>query len=242
MKRRTTCRDSRKPGQAHALLLAVVGIQLVHGMAVSGAAAQPASSRLLRSGTAFFVTHAGTMLTSAHVVRGCKMIVVWPRNEASVPASLILVDDRLDVALLSTRRAVTRIAVPASHPLAAGAPVFTIGFGLTVSSPRVPVFTSGEVKGEVDINGRRLLVLRAELHEGNSGGPLIDTSGRLVGMIVGRYADAPESSVAVRLQDLARVPGAMPAPGESPVQPLAGESWRSRLENIAALVQCVDDG
>ncbi|HZZ11743.1 MAG TPA: serine protease [Paraburkholderia sp.] len=217
-------------------------MQILCGITATPAAAEPASSGLLRSGTAFFVTHGGNMLTSAHVVRGCKVIVVWPRSAAGVPASLVLIDNRLDVALLATHRAVDTFAVPATRPIEAGAPVYTIGFGLTASSPRVPVLTRGEAKGVVEVSGHPLLVLHAELHEGNSGGPLIDASGRLVGMIVGRYADAPESSVAVRTEELSRLPGAMPAAGEGPAQPPAPQSWRARLEKMAALVQCVDDG
>jgi S1-C subfamily serine protease len=211
-------------------------------MATIGAAAQPSSPRLLRSGTAFFVTHTGNMLTSAHVVRGCKALVVWPRGEAGVPASLLAIDDGLDVALLATRRAVDAIAVPALQPVAVGASVYTIGFGLTPTSPRVPVLTHGYANGAASVNGHRLLVLHAELREGNSGGPVIDASGRFVGMIVGRYADAPGSSVAVRTEDLARLPGTLPDPGEPSAPSFPGENWRSRLERIAALVQCVDDG
>ncbi|WP_041744385.1 S1 family peptidase [Paraburkholderia xenovorans] len=206
-----------------------------------GGAAQSHSGRLLRSGTAFFVTHTGDMLTSAHVVRGCKAIAVWPRSEAAVPASLIVTDDRLDVALLATRRAVDAIAVPTDRPVAAGASVYTIGFGLTPSSPRVPVLTHGYATGAAYVNGHRLLVLHADLREGNSGGPVIDASGRLAGMIVGRYADAPGSSVAVRTEDLAGLQSTPRPAAERPVQPLAAENWRARLETIAALVQCIDD-
>jgi S1-C subfamily serine protease len=228
--------------QAQATLRMAVAMTITCCIAPIDAAAQADSPRLLRSGTAFFVTHTGNMLTSAHVVRGCKTIVVWPRSETGVPASLILIDDRLDVALLATRRTVDAIAVPAVRPVAAGASVYTIGFGLTSSSPRVPVFTRGYAKGVAYVNGHRLLMLHAELREGNSGGPVVDASGRLVGMIVGRYTDAPGSAVAVRTEDLAALPGTLPRLGGPAAQPHAGESWRSRLERIAALVQCADDG
>ncbi|MFM0340429.1 S1 family peptidase [Paraburkholderia fungorum] len=242
MKRRTARRHRRMDRHGHATLRMAVGMMMITCcIAPSGAAAQADSPRLLRSGTAFFVTHTGNMLTSAHVVRGCKAIVVWPRSEAGLPASLILIDDRLDVALLATRHAVDAIAVPAVRPVAAGAPVYTIGFGLTPSSPRVPVYTRGYAEGVAYVNGHRLLVLHAELREGNSGGPVIDASGRLAGMIVGRYTDAPGSSVAVRAEDLASLAGMVPDRGARPAQPRGGGNWRSRLERIAALVQCIDD-
>ncbi|MGO4328742.1 serine protease [Cupriavidus sp. 2TAF22] len=195
---------------------------------------------MLRSGTAFFVTQSGDMLTSAHVVRGCQRINVWPRDMASMPASLVAIDDQLDVALLATNRAVKMAARPLAVSVHQGMSVYTIGFGLTPSSPLVPVMTRGDVRGTAQPRGHRLLVLRAALHEGNSGGPVVDAQGALLGMIVGRYTDNPELSVAVCAQDLARFVDARPG-APAPVVPQAPEMKPgARLRQISALVQCLE--
>lgn len=196
---------------------------------------------MLRSGTAFFVTQSGEMLTSAHVVRGCQQIDVWPADLKRLPASLVAIDDQRDIALLATNRTVETAARPIARSVRRGAPVYTIGFGLTPSTPLVPVMTLGSVRGTVQPKGHRLLVLRAALHEGNSGGPVVDAQGALLGMIVGRYADKPELSVAVPAQDLGQFLAAMsaaPAPSMPPPAPEVKPG--ARLRQISALVQCAD--
>jgi S1-C subfamily serine protease len=206
----------------------------------SAAPHKPAAhSDLLRSGTAFFISRSGEMLTSAHVVRGCKRINIWPGEQASIQATLIAIDNDLDIALLSTDQTVDMTAAPLDQPIVTGESIYTIGFGLTASSPRVPVITHGNVRGTAEDKGRRLLVLRAALHEGNSGGPVVDSRGMLRGMIIGRYEDRPELSVAVRAQDLARFLG--PDHRDSTVVPLhppVAIKVPVRLKQIAALVQC----
>jgi S1-C subfamily serine protease len=195
---------------------------------------------LLRSGTAFFVTQAGEMLTSAHVVRGCARLEVWPEDGLGIPASIESIDEHLDVALLATQHRVNQIAVHGHGSVPRNGSVFTIGFGLTPSSPLVPIFTHGVVEGDTEVRGRRLLVLRAALYEGNSGGPVIDSGGHLVGMVIGRYVDKPELSVAVRVSELAKFLG----PGRSLASSSTGRAVdvepQAELRGISALVQCIN--
>ena len=195
---------------------------------------------MLRSGTAFFVTQSGEMLTSAHVVRGCQRINVWPLDMTSLHATLVAIDEQLDVALLATNHAVKMPARPLAISVHQGMSVYTIGFGLTPSSPLEPVMTRGYLRGTAQPKGHRLLVLRAVLHEGNSGGAVVDASGVLVGMIVGRYANNPELSVAVCAEDLARFLNARqgaPAPSTLEVPEMKPGT---RLRQISALVQCLE--
>jgi len=198
---------------------------------------------MLRSGTAFFVSRSGEMLTSAHVVRGCRRIDVWAGDTKRVTATLAAIDERRDLALLVTNHPVEAAARPLDRTVRAvpaGAPVYTIGFGLTPSSPLVPVMTRGSVRGTSRSRGHGLLVLHAALHEGNSGGPVVDAQGVLVGMIVGRYADKPDIGVAVPARDLAQF---LDARSTAPPLPAAGSAAMvpdARLRQISALVQCVE--
>ncbi|MGO4814438.1 serine protease [Cupriavidus sp. 2MCAB6] len=195
---------------------------------------------MLRSGTAFFVAQSGEMLTSAHVVRGCRQIDVWPADLKSVPASVVAIDEQRDLALLATNRPVEMVARPIAKSVRRGAPVYTIGFGLTPSTPLVPVMTRGSVRGIVQPEGHRLLVLRAALHEGNSGGPVVDAQGELLGMVVGRYTDKPELSVAVPAQDLAQFLHSMSIAPAPPALQAPELKPGTRLRQISALVQCAE--
>ncbi len=228
------------------VLLSCVVLGFGGGVAVGMAAGQgggPAEERgrdgMLRSGTAFFVTRSGEMLTSAHVVRGCRRIEVWAGDGKRLPASLVATDDRRDVALLATQHAVAAAVRPVARNARQGAPVYTIGFGLTPSSPLVPVMTRGQFRGNAQPKGHRFFVLRAALHEGNSGGPVVDAKGGLLGMVVGRYAKKPDLGVAVPAADLAQFlevhsPAGEPATRAADMEPDAA------LRQISALVQCVD--
>ncbi|WP_043283792.1 S1 family peptidase [Paraburkholderia oxyphila] len=194
----------------------------------------------LRSGTGFFVTYAGELLTSAHVVRGCERIEVWPTDAASgIAASLESIDERLDVALLATHRSVSRVAVLGGGPVSSGASVFTIGFALTPSTPLDPVITRARAVGTVRSQGRRLLVLRARLYQGNSGGPVIDERGTLVGMVIGRYVKRPGMGVAVCASELARFLAGALRNSQTPMARASNEDPDKELQGIAALVQCV---
>ncbi|WP_244817929.1 serine protease [Caballeronia sp. Lep1P3] len=193
---------------------------------------------LRRSGTAFFVARDGDLLTTAHTLRGCKRIEVWPDDDSRLVASLVSVDTALDVAVLATHRSVSRIAVARAGPAGARVAAWTIAFGLTPSTPLLPVFTRGSVDGTVDIDARRLLAIHARLYEGNSGGPVIDDQGFLLGMIVGRYQARPDMAVAVRASDLAgflrtRAGAERDEPKRSSPDP------QRTLRAISALVQCV---
>lgn len=197
-------------------------------------------ARLLRSGTAFFVTQAGELLTSGHTVRGCRHIEVWPDDDARLGASLEALDTRLDVALLATHRRVSRIAVPRTEPVSQLDPVFTIGYGLTASTPLQPVVTRGRIDATVDAKARRLLVIQAMLYEGNSGGPVLDEGGLLIGMVVGRYVNRPDLAVAIGASELMRFLGARAARPRTSTDRATGEGPRQTLRDISALVQCAD--
>jgi S1-C subfamily serine protease len=199
------------------------------------------TARLLRSGTAFFVTPAGELLTSGHIVRGCRQIDVWPDEASRLGASLEAIDTRLDVALLATHRRVSRIAVLRAGRVSRHDAAFTIGYGLTASTPMQPVITRGRIDAIVDGKARRFLVMQAMLYEGNSGGPVLDEHGRLIGMVVGRYVSRPDRAVAIDASELARFLGTRAAPPpRSSTDHAPGEGPRQTLREISALVQCAD--
>ncbi|MEZ0606475.1 serine protease [Paraburkholderia sp. IW21] len=197
---------------------------------------------LLRSGTAFFVSPEGLMLTSAHNVTGCQHINIWPQYGPASTASIRVSDERLDLALLTTRAVLDAAAlVPWGKERPARSALYTIGFGMTPSTPRVPVLTRGSMSGVAWAAGRRVLVVRARLYAGYSGAPVLDTSGALQGVVVGRYSERPELGVVVPTQEIV---GFLTSNGV--------DLWRDkrrtrlrvgaseRLRRIAVLVQCAD--
>jgi S1-C subfamily serine protease len=193
---------------------------------------------LLKSGTGFFVTTVGEVLTSAHVVRGCDRIEVWQANAVSgIVASLEAFDAQRDLALLATAHRVRDAARFETRPVRGDSEVVTIGFGFTSTDPLDAVVTRARTGSTTRSQGDELL-MRARLYEGNSGGPVVDAHARVVGMVTGRYVNAPDVGVAIRASALvaflaraARAPmmSATDGPGADP---------EKTLRDISVLVQC----
>lgn len=201
----------------------------------------------VKSGTAFFVSRDGKALTSAHVVQNCEQITIWMEDATPRISTIIGVDPDLDIALLASPGAVYDIAdFQTSMAARTGETVTTIGFGIRQHEPLWSQVTSGTVFGQAVLpSGSHVLVVNAALKQGNSGGPVIDNTGNVLGLVIGRYTARPELNVAVPASVLGKFlahHGVSPASSDSvPGDGTTGHSSagiRGRLERISALVQC----
>lgn len=147
----------------------------------------------LKSGTGFFISHEGLVLTSAHIVLGCGHISVWNRRGMLSDARMRAVDPERDIALLESGiRAPEIAAAPASPPPRMGEPVTALGFGVDARHPLVPAATHGDFAGDSnDAGGKDMLVIRAPIRPGMSGGLVVDSNGATLGMVIGYDTDRP---------------------------------------------------
>jgi S1-C subfamily serine protease len=139
-------------------------------------------------GSGFVIDKAGHVVTSLHVVEGAETITVSFSNRDRVKARLVGADPATDLAVLqldTPSRALTPLILGDSDRLAVGDPVVAIGnpFGLdrTVTAGIV----SALARPLTAPNGAELedmIQTDAALDEGSSGGPLIDSSGTVVGV------------------------------------------------------------
>jgi S1-C subfamily serine protease len=215
--------------------LAAVCLPLVCGHAAAG------DTGSVRSGTAFFITPTGFLLTSAHVVTGCTHIQLWPLEGQQREASVVARDPVRDVALLSTGQATPAFAPPALGISAQiGQELTTVGFGVLQHSPRLPVLSRGAMLGYTATEyANRTLVIGADLPEGNSGGPVVDGSGLLVGMVIGRFREPPARGVALPVEELAKFAAKLGAV-ETWKASAGGhvEAVTSVLYGVSGLIQC----
>jgi serine protease Do len=129
----------------------------------------------------------GLFVTSAHVIRSPRMTVVTPDGRR-VPGELVWQERRRDVALVRAPAAAmppVRTADPSA--MRPGSLVMAIGhpFGLVDAvSTGVLLQSVGELPLEFDFEGRSLRWVQADvrLGPGNSGGPLADADGRVIGV------------------------------------------------------------
>jgi len=140
-------------------------------------------------GSGFVIDKDGHILTNAHVVDGAQgSITVSFSNDERVEAKVIGVDNATDVALLKVdlpASALTVVPLGDSASVVVGEPVVAIGnpFGQdrTVTSGIVSaVARSIEAPNGFSING--VIQTDAAINQGNSGGPLFDMQGQVIGI------------------------------------------------------------
>jgi S1-C subfamily serine protease len=139
------------------------------------------------SGSAFAVHPAGKLLTNSHVVEGCSEVSVTDRTGRVRDARVETRDERNDLALISLDSPVADIASFRRLPVRSGEDVVAVGFprrGLLATDVNV---SKGIVSATAGLrNDTSQLQISAEVQPGNSGGPLLDSSGSIAGVVVAK--------------------------------------------------------
>jgi TPR repeat protein len=139
------------------------------------------------SGSGFFVTRIGHILTNFHVVDGCASLRVKATGPSLQPAHVVAVDARNDLALLRTSTAGPSSMFRGGRAPRRGEGVVVIGYplrGLLASEASVTDGIVSALAGPQ--NDTRYLQFTAPVQPGNSGGPLLDESGNVIGVVVAK--------------------------------------------------------
>jgi S1-C subfamily serine protease len=158
--------------------------------AKADAPANPKSGRTgSQTGTGFVISASGHIVTNHHVVNGCVGDIKGNlTGEAGATLRLVNSDQANDLALLQgPADAFKRFAKIRDRSIRSGDSVTAIGFpfhGLLTSDFTV---TTGIVSSLSGVrNDSRFLQISAAVQPGNSGGPLLDSSGEIVGMVAAK--------------------------------------------------------
>ena len=145
-----------------------------------------ASQTVTKTGTGFVISASGHIVTNHHVVNGCTGDIHG--NLSGEPVTTLRVvssDEANDLALLQGPAASFKdFAKIRDRPIRPGDSVVAIGYpyhGLLTSDFTVTTGIVSSLSGV--LNDTRLLQISAAVQPGNSGGPLLDTSGQIVGMV-----------------------------------------------------------
>jgi S1-C subfamily serine protease len=148
------------------------------------------------SGTAFFVDAAGHAVTNAHVVPGCKSVKIALADGKVVEARVAARDVKNDLALLSVSSAPhahgrLNVALPRQ-----GDSVLVYGYPLAPLLATQGSLTAGMVSAlSGPNNDSRVLQISAPVQPGNSGGPLFDSGGAVIGVVFMRMNSALAQNV-----------------------------------------------
>lgn len=163
-----------------------------------------------RSSGSGFVIGDDLVMTNAHVVAGSSTVVVEPRSELPRAASVVYFDAEADIAVLAVD-GLSAGPLPFSATPDDGATVFFQGypFGGPFASRSAAVVTTGEMSVN-DIYGqpgatRSVTTIAADVDHGNSGGPLLDADGAVVGMIFAKAVSQPDVGFALSMAELSPV-------------------------------------
>ncbi|WP_071469313.1 S1 family peptidase [Roseinatronobacter thiooxidans] len=142
----------------------------------------PSEAQGRTSGTGFFVNSDGEMLTNAHVIEGCSDITVDGK-----PADIIAVSRAFDLAAVKPRISQEVAHLPfAAREIGLNADITIAGYplhgllgGLNVSR--------GSISAMKGLRGDETsFQMSAPVQPGNSGGPVVDRSGNVVGVVVSK--------------------------------------------------------
>jgi TPR repeat protein len=138
------------------------------------------TARIVATGSGFYVSNSALILTNYHVIQNCTAVSVL-----GATASVVGVDQQNDLALLSTSPRSGEVAtLRGDPPVRAGERVVVVGFPLTGLLAEQANVTTGDVSSLAGINNdSRYLQITAPVQPGNSGGPLFDASGNVIGVV-----------------------------------------------------------
>ncbi len=129
-------------------------------------------------------TH-GEVLTNAHVVENCTSITV--RSSSVSTAYLVARDEKNDLAIIRSNLALSSVAVFREGPVRPGDTVVALGYPLPGLLATTANLTVGNVSALAGLgNDSRYLQISAPIQPGNSGGPLVDASGHLIGIVTAK--------------------------------------------------------
>jgi len=135
------------------------------------------------SGSGFFVSKAGHVMTNAHVINDCSTITARPDGAIAVPAQVLARDATNDLAVLKIAGSSDR-ALPIRGSVRLGENIAAFGFPHSDILATTGNFTLGNVTALAGLrDDSRYLQVSAPVQPGNSGGPLLDSAGNVVGVV-----------------------------------------------------------
>jgi len=153
------------------------------------------------SGSSFFLNDRKILVTNFHVVEGFKKVAIEDSQKNRYRAEVIIADKEKDLAFLKVK---TDLNVPQIGYDAAGTvknldQVFVLGFPFGMPY----TVTEGIVSSPNQLmQGRHYIQTDAAVNPGNSGGPVVDASGRLVGITTAKFTEADNMGFAIPVTDL----------------------------------------
>lgn len=199
------------------------------------------------SGSGFAVSNNGIIATNAHVVEGAKKVFITGGilNGQKYECEVLLVDSKNDLALLKIKQDAHSWNLPyimGGSISRVGTSVYTLGYPLIETMGTEIKLTDGIISSKTGFQGDfSMYQTSIAVQPGNSGGPLFDNNGVVVGVVSAKHGNAENASYAVKVNYLL---GLLHSLDDSPSLPeknlLLGKSLADQVESANDYVFVVE--
>jgi S1-C subfamily serine protease len=158
-------------------------------------------------GTAFVIAPQ-RVITNAHVVAGTDRVQV-ETSDGTLDATVVTYDPETDVAILKVPGLHAPVLQLAAKPAVSGLSGLVLGYPLdgpyTASAARIRdrIHLRGPDIYNATTVVRNVYTVRAVVRSGNSGGPLLDGSGQVLGLVFGAAVDNDETGFVLADEEIA---------------------------------------
>ena len=140
-------------------------------------------------GSGMIFERAGYVLTNAHVVKETGAIKVTLNDGRIFGVDSVALDEDADIAILKIDATnLPAVEFTDSDVVQQGDEVFTFGFPFGIKGD--VSFKEGTVSRRLTEKGQTYIETSAEIHPGNSGGPLVNKFGKVIGVNTGKLGDS----------------------------------------------------
>ncbi|MBO4484409.1 MAG: trypsin-like peptidase domain-containing protein [Lachnospiraceae bacterium] len=154
-------------------------------------------------GSGFFIDDNGTVLTNFHVMEGaCSAEIITYNDERFQVSAIAGFSKDIDLCVVKTDAGKTVAAALFDGDVKTGESVYTIGssIGLTGTFSDGIVSTASRVDNDVEY-----IQITAPISKGNSGGPLVNRYGEVIGVNTFQFTDGQNLNFAVSIKELAKI-------------------------------------
>jgi S1-C subfamily serine protease len=155
-----------------------------------------------------FVVSDHSVMSNAHVVAGSNSVTVHDTDGTSYDATVVSYDPRVDIAILDVPGLPAPPLAFANAPAAAGTEAVVMGFPDASSFEATPA----RIREVINLKGpdiyrtttvtRQVYTIRGTVRQGESGGPVVDLNGQVLGVVFGAAVDDAETGYALTANEV----------------------------------------
>ena len=150
------------------------------------------------TGTGSFINDNGTIITNYHVIESCHTInVITQDGNVHKVESVLGFDKERDLAIIKIDSQNKKFIKLKTEKLKTGEKIYTLGSSLGLTG----TFSEGIISASSrEIEGLEFIQITAPISSGNSGGPLVDEYGNVIGITTGAFTEGQNLNLAISVK------------------------------------------